>query len=110
MIERKRPIIMKIIKFKNLPMGDNVPQCRMWSDNGYVDFSILKDQICAHTWHCPGEGRIFLMKLEKYADYLKLKLTISTVLNPKLRKILEENGYSIRYVPYMDDVCELWEK
>jgi len=82
----------------------------MSSDNGYVDFSILSDEICAHTWHCPGEGRTFLRELEKYADDLKLKLTISTVLSPKLRKILIDNGYSIKYVPYMDDVYELWEK
>jgi len=101
---------MKITKFKNFPIGNNVPQCRISSGNGYVDFSILSDQICAHTWHCPGEVRIFLMELEKYADYLKLKLTIPTVLNHKLRNILMENGYSIKYVPYMDDVYELWEK
>ena len=101
---------MKIIKFKNLPKESNVSQCRMLSDNGYVDFSILNNEICAHSWHCPGEGHIFLMELEKCADSLKLKLTISTVLNPKLRKILIDNGYSIKYVPYMDDVIELWEK
>lgn len=101
---------MKITELKNLPIGNNVSQCRMSSDNGYVDFSILSDEICAHTWHCPGEGRIFLLELEKYADELKLKLTISTVLNQKLRKILIDNGYSIKYVPYMNDVYELWEK
>ena len=99
---------MKIIELKNLQTS--MSQCRMSSDNGYVDFSILSDEICAHTWHCPGEGRTFLRELEKYADDLKLKLTISTVLNQKLRKILIDNGYSIKYVPYMDDVYELWEK
>jgi len=101
---------MKITKLKNLPMEDSTPQYRMSSDSGYVDFSILNHEICAHTWHCPGEGRIFLLELEKYADDLKLKLTISTVLNQKLRKILIDSGYSIKYVPYMGDVYELWEK
>lgn len=101
---------MKITELKNLPIEDNVFQCRMSSDNGYVDFSIMSSEICAHTWHCPGEGRIFLRELEKYADDLKLKLTISTVLSPKLRKILIDNGYSIKYVPYMDDVYGLWKK
>ncbi len=85
-------------------------QYRMSSGNGYVDFSILDGEICAHTWHCPGEGRKFLRKLEMYAEGLKLKLTIPTVLSPKLRKILADNGYSIKYVPYMNDVYELWEK
>jgi len=85
-------------------------QHRMSSGNGYVDFSILDGEICAHTWNCPGEGRKFLRKLERYAEDLKLKLTIPTVLSPKLRKILADNGYSIKYVPYMNDVYELWEK
>ena len=82
----------------------------MFSNSGYVDFSMQSNEICAHTWQCPGEGRIFLRELEKYADDLKFRLTVSTVLNPKLRKILIDSGYSLKYVPYMDNVYELWEK
>ena len=101
---------MKIKKLKDSQIIDDSPQYRISSDKGYVDFAILNGEICAHTWRCPGEGRIFLRALEKYADELKMKLTIPTVLNPKLRKILIDTGYSTKYVPYMDDVYELWGK
>ena len=101
---------MKIEELKNLPVGSSSHQFRMSSDKGYVDFSILDNEICAHTWRCPGEGRIFLRELEKYDDILGLKLTIPTVLNPKLRKILTDNRYSTKLAKYMGDKYELWEK
>ena len=101
---------MKIVELKILPKKDSSHQRRMLSNNGYVDFSLLKDGVCAHTWHCPGEGRIFLRALEKYADEIGTKVIVPTVLNAKLRNILIENGYSKKYIRYMDDAIELWEK
>lgn len=102
---------MKIIELRDLPAGDDSNQFRMISvENGYVDFSILRDEMCAHTWACPGEGKTFLKELEAYSYKLKLRLTIPTVLNPKLEKILKDNNYTMREVPYMDDILELWSK
>ena len=95
----------------DLPIEDNSLQYRMMSTNdGYVEFATLDGEMCAHTWQCPGEGREFLKALEKYADSRKMKLTIPTVLNIRLEKIIKDNGYTMKVVPYMHDVCELWSK
>jgi hypothetical protein len=56
------------------------------------------------------EGRIFLKALEEHAIKEGLQLTIPTVLNPKLEKILIDNGYMMKEVPYLESVCELWSK
>ena len=80
------------------------------SDRGSVEFSIFDDELCAHTWNCPKEGRLFLGELEKYAKENGLKLTIPTVLSPKLKNILESNGYTMKSIPYMDDMLEQWSK
>lgn len=101
---------MEIQPFKDLPSGDGSEQFRMTLDKGYVDFAILNNELCAHTWQCPGEGKAALSELECFAFDNKLNLTIPTVLNPRLEKILRDNGYTMKSVPYMDDVCELWSK
>jgi len=83
---------------------------RIKKGNNYVDFGILCAEMSAYTWECPGEGRIFLKVLEEHAVKKGLKLTIPTVLNPKLEKILEDNGYTMKKEPYLEDVYELWSK
>lgn len=96
---------------KDMPIGDNSLHYRMSSsDGGHVDFGVLDGELCAYTWMCPKEGRAFLKTLETYSNKRKLKLTIPTVLNGALEKILRDNGYTMKEVPYMDDVCELWSK
>lgn len=99
-----------ITSLKDLPVGDNSLQYRMKANDNYVDFATFDGELCAHTWQCPGQGREFLKALEEYAKNVKLKLTIPTVLNIRLEKILRDNGYTMKEVPYMDDMCELWSK
>lgn len=103
--------MMRIIKLKDLPSDGGSKQYRMSSHiNGHVDFAILDGELCAHTWNCPTEGREFLKELEEHAKKNNLKLTIPTVLSSKLQYILECNGYIMKEVPYMGDICELWSK
>lgn len=99
-----------ITPLRDLLSGDNSIQYRMSAKDNYVDFATLGDELCAHTWQCPGQGREFLKALEEYAKNVQLKLTIPTVLNIKLEYILRDNGYTMKEVPYMNDVCELWSK
>lgn len=94
----------------DLPVRDGSLHYRISKDNKYVDFGVLNGEIAAYTWDCIGEGRIFLEALEQHAIKVGLKLTIPTVLNPKLESILKDNGYIMKEVPYFDDVCELWSK
>jgi hypothetical protein len=101
---------MIIVEHKDLPSDDGSTQYSMLSDRGKVDFAIYNGELCAHTWECPKEGKWFLKQLEEHAQKLNLKLTIPTVLNPRLQSILERNGYTMKLVPYFDDVCELWSK
>lgn len=82
----------------------------MFSGNHYVDFGVLDGELCAYLWGCPGEGRIFLKALEEYAGNNNLKLTVPTVLSDRLVKILSDNGYSPKEVPYLGDICEVWRK
>jgi hypothetical protein len=82
----------------------------MRSEKGCVYFGITNGELCAYTWNCRGEGRLFLKELERYAEKHNLKLTVPTVLSYRLQRILEENGYSMNEVPYLDDICELWSK
>ena len=90
-------------------------QFTLWNGSKRVCFSVMEDELCAHTWNCIGEGREFLKELEWYADFLQLQLTVPTVINPKLRTILEDNGYSKRLVefepePNSVDWVEIWSK
>ena len=102
--------VFKIKPLIDLPVGDGSLHFRISKGENYVDFGILDGEMAAYMWECPGEGRIFLKALEEEAQKRKLKLTIPTVLNPKLEKILVDNGYTMKEVPYMDDMCELWSK
>lgn len=97
---------------KDLPVADASLQFRIESATGYVDFATFKDELCAHTWQCPGEGRLFLKALEEHAKKLKLTLTIPNVLNPALKHILESSGYSPTaiYDENFDQEIELWSK
>ncbi len=101
-----------IRSLKDIPIGDASLQYRIESETGYVDFAILDGELCAHTWQCPKEGRLFLKALEDHAEKKGLKLTIPTVLSPKLLHILKTSGYikEMVWVDYMDDWCELWSK
>ncbi len=101
-----------ISSLKDLPIADASLQYRIESVRGHVDFAILDGELCAHTWQCPKEGRKFLKALEEHAEKKGLKLTIPTVLNPKLAHILKTSGYKKGkiYVDYMNDFCELWSK
>ena len=89
---------------------DNSKHFRIFKGKHYVDFGILDGEISAYIWGCPHEGRIFLKALEQYAKKNNLKLTIPTVLSPRLEHILEDNGYTKKEVPYLGDICELWSK
>ncbi len=91
---------LKIKSLTGLPSGDNSKQFRMMSEKRHVDFAILDGELCAHTWQAEGEGRLFLNELEQYASNHHLKLTIPTVLNPRLQAILEQNGYTMMEVPF----------
>lgn len=81
------------------------------SSGGQVQFATLDEEMCAHTWMCPNEGREFLAALEEHAKNISKQLTVCTVLNPKLITILVENGYKM----YIDVVelgggyCEKYE-
>lgn len=101
----------KITELTDLPISDDSIHYRMTSERGgHVDFSIVDGEMCAYGWECPGDGRVFLAELEKHAAENKLRLTIPTVLNPALEKILRDNGYTMGKVPCQDDMCELWRK
>jgi len=92
----------------DLPIGDHSLHYKLSKNKSYVDFGIL--EIAAYMWECPTEGRVFIKELDKYAKKNNLKLVIPTVLNPKLETILGEAGYTLKEVPYMGDICELWSK
>ncbi len=80
------------------------------STGGYVAFGVINGEMSAYEWNCPLQGRKFLKRLENYAKTNNLRLTIPKVSNPKLKKILIDNEYTIKEVPYIDDTCELWSK
>lgn len=100
----------EIIPLTDLPVSDGSLHYRISKDNNYVDFGVSNGEIAAYTWDCPEEGRVFLEALEEYATKEGLNLTIPTVLNPKLESILKYNGYTMKEVPYLDGMCELWSK
>jgi len=94
----------------DLRISDGSLHYRMSKGESFVDFGVMNGEMAAYNWDRPGEGRIFLKALEDYAKEKKLKLVVPTVLNKKLEAILIDNGYTMKEVPYMDDVCELWSK
>lgn len=94
----------------DMPIGDNSLHYRISKGENFVDFGVMEHEMAAYMWECPGEGRVFLKALEEHSRERKLKLTIPTVLNKKLEVILVDNGYTMKEVPYMDDICELWSK
>ena len=104
------------VKFKFESDGDSSKQYDLISETGnFVHFAVLDNELCAHTWHCPNEGRVFLEELERYAESKGLKLTIPTVINPKLQKILLDNGYhttQIEWFPEPDcfELVDIWVK
>jgi len=101
---------MEVKEFTDIPIADNSRHYRMSSGNHYVDFGVLDGELCAYLWGCPREGRMFLKALEEYAKRENLKLTVPTVLSPRLERILMDNGYSMKEVPYLGDICEVWSK
>jgi hypothetical protein len=101
---------MKVIPNPDRIGADGSQHFSMLSEKGYVEFAILDGELSAYQWEAYGEGRLFLKELEQYASEHNLKLTIPTMLNPRLQTILEQNGYKMKEVPYFDDVCELWSK
>jgi hypothetical protein len=101
---------MYVQELNGLQIADGSRHYLMRSEKGRVEFGILNGELCAYSWNCRGEGRVFLKELERYAEKHDLKLTVPTVLSHRLQKILEENGYSMKEVPYLNDVCELWSK
>lgn len=103
-------IIFKIKPLTNRPGSDGSLHYRMYKGKNFIEFSVLNGEMSAYTWNCPGHGRVFLTALEAQARIRNLKLTIPTVLNPKLEKILVTVGYSMKKVSYLGDVCELWSK
>lgn len=102
--------VFDIKPLTNITIGDGSLHYRISRGENFVDFGVMDGEMAAYMWECPGEGRVFLKALEEQAQVRKLKLTIPTILNPKLEKILVDNGYTMKEVPYMDDVCELWSK
>ena len=102
------------MKITNCNSGrDGSQQYNMMSDKGgVVQFATFDDEMCAHTWHCPGEGKQFLAALEEHANKIDRKLTIPTVINPKLANILSVAGYVKTYREVvcmgMVDTVELW--
>ncbi len=101
------------IKKHNYPSPDGSKHFRMFIPGEkyqYVDFAILKQEMCAYMWECEGNGRFFLAELERYASNRGYQLTIPTVLNPRLIRILEGNGYTMRAIRYYGYICELWSK
>lgn len=102
--------VFEIKPLTDMPIGDGSLHYRISKGENFVDFGIMDGEMAAYMWECPMEGRVFLKALEEQAQIRKLKLTIPTILNPRLEKILRDNGYTMKEVPYMDDVCELWSK
>lgn len=90
--------IVDTTEFHNRDRLDDSRHYRMISEKGYVQFSICENKMYAYYWVCPGEGRIFLKELEKYAHDNKLVLIIiNNVTNPALEKILKDNYYREYY-------------
>lgn len=103
--------MVEYVKLIPICLDNGSAHFRMQSNTGgYVAFGIMNGEMSAYEWNCPFQGRKFLKRLENYAIENNLRLTIPTVLNPKLRNILMDNGYTTKEVPYMDDVVELWSK
>lgn len=56
--------------------------------------SSKNDELYAHTWLCPGYGKLFLAKIEEIAHNWKIsRIIVPNVVNPKLITILEKHGY-----------------
>ena len=106
--EMEYPFVVK--ELNDWPSGDGSKHFRMTYGDKYAGFGVMFHEMAAYMWECPGEGRLFLKELEKHAEKLKVKLVIPTVLNLKLERILKEEGYTMKEVLYMDDICELWTK
>ena len=102
--------IFDVKSLTDMRIGDDSLHYRISKGDNFVDFGVMDGELAAYMWECPGEGRVFLKELEKYAERNYLKLVIPTVLNPKLEDILRDNGYMMKEVPFMDDVVELWAK
>ncbi len=102
--------VFEIKLLTDLPVGDGSLHYRLSKGENFVDFGVMDGEMAAYMWECPGEGRVFLRELEEHAQKRKLNLTIPTILNPKLETILVDNGYTMKEVPYMGDMCELWSK
>lgn len=104
---------MIVREIKNIDIKDGSLHYNMISENGgKVHFAILGEEMCAIDFSCPGEGKIFLKELEKYADENNLKLYISNVINPKLETILKKAGYIDFYIrdEFVDDTIQCWKK
>lgn len=102
--------LFEIKPLTNLPIGDGSLHYRISKGENFVDFGVMDGEMAAYMWECPGEGRVFLKALEDQAQVRKLKLTIPTILNTRLEAILRDSGYTMKEVPYMGDVVELWSK
>lgn len=106
---------MKYRVLKHKSSADDSEQYSMVSEQGVVDFSVLNGEMWIHNWTCPGEGRVFLKELEKYAKNKSLKLVIPNPLNPKLVHILSDNKYYSKEIDYeiepgIIEKIEIWQK
>lgn len=107
---------MKIEELKDIDIRDGSIHYNMISSSGKggkVHFAISEDgkEMCAIDFNCPGEGKIFLKELEKYADEHGLLLTISNVISGALEKILKDAGYIDFYIrdEFVDDTMQCWK-
>ena len=107
--------MIEIVETGNIGIDGSIHNVLKSDVGGIVEFADMADRICAHSWFCPGEGRLFLKKFEEMATNTGRKLEIPNVINTKLQKILEDNGYVKEQVPFapeasIDDLVDLWVK
>lgn len=108
--------MMIVEEIKNRNITDNSEHFTMTSDKGgTVEFSISgnDNSMHAYEWHVPGEGRIFLKELERYASDKRLKLIVTNVINPKLETILRSEEYNEYYIEVSDldgDIIQCWSR
>ena len=104
---------MRIEKITDINIVDGSVHYNMISEKGgRVHFALFGNEMCAIDFDCPGEGRLLLWGLERYAEKYGLSLTISNVINPRLETILRKAGYVDYYIrdEFADDTIQCWRK
>ena len=83
-----------MIRIEEMERGrDGSRQFEAHSESGNkLDFAI-DDFLWLHSWHCPGEGKLFLDFFENFSVKYNLKIRVPTIVSQKLEKILEDRGY-----------------